>query len=249
MLDGSDAIADWPLLNALVNTASGASWVSIHDGGGVGIGRSIHAGQVSVADGPPWRREKLHRVLTNDPGMGMLRHVDAGYEQAAPGGRPSGGRPLSPMRSRPEPGRANRAAAGPRGAREPPCRPPSCIYPHGIDAAQVVAVARRGARVELSPDGDRGHGRLSPRGREAWPRAHRRPTACRPGFGALATRHIRRRCARRLQASLIRSHCGRHRRAGRDRGRPGAHAPPAENAGHRLYRGAARLGRATWPRC
>ena len=82
MLDGSDAIADWPLLNALVNTASGASWVSIHHGGGVGIGRSIHAGQVSVADGTKLAGEKLRRVLTNDPGMGVIRHVDAGYEHA-----------------------------------------------------------------------------------------------------------------------------------------------------------------------
>ena len=83
MLDGSDAIADWPLLNALVNTASGASWVSIHHGGGVGIGRSIHAGQVSIADGTPLAAEKLRRVLTNDPGMGVIRHVDAGYDIAA----------------------------------------------------------------------------------------------------------------------------------------------------------------------
>ncbi len=82
MLDGSDAIADWPLLNALVNTASGASWVSIHHGGGVGIGRSIHAGQVCVADGTGLAGEKLRRVLTNDPGMGVIRHVDAGYELA-----------------------------------------------------------------------------------------------------------------------------------------------------------------------
>jgi len=82
MLDGSDAIADWPLLNALVNTASGASWVSIHHGGGVGIGRSIHAGQVSVADGTKIASEKLRRVLTNDPGMGVIRHVDSGYEHA-----------------------------------------------------------------------------------------------------------------------------------------------------------------------
>ncbi|KAA5838094.1 urocanate hydratase [Saccharopolyspora hirsuta] len=82
MLDGSDAIADWPLLNALVNTASGASWVSIHHGGGVGMGRSIHAGQVCIADGTELAAEKLARVLTNDPGMGVLRHVDAGYEHA-----------------------------------------------------------------------------------------------------------------------------------------------------------------------
>jgi len=82
MLDGSDAIADWPLLNAMVNTASGASWVSIHHGGGVGIGRSIHAGQVCIADGTPLARQKIERVLTNDPGMGVIRHVDAGYEIA-----------------------------------------------------------------------------------------------------------------------------------------------------------------------
>ncbi len=82
MADGSDAIADWPLLNALVNTASGASWVSIHHGGGVGIGRSLHAGQVCVADGTPLARRKLERVLTNDPGMGVIRHVDAGYGEA-----------------------------------------------------------------------------------------------------------------------------------------------------------------------
>jgi urocanate hydratase len=82
MLDGSDAIADWPLLNALVNTASGASWVSIHHGGGVGIGRSIHAGQVCIADGTALARQKIERVLTNDPGMGVIRHVDAGYEIA-----------------------------------------------------------------------------------------------------------------------------------------------------------------------
>jgi len=82
MLDGSDAIADWPLLNAMVNVASGASWVSIHHGGGTGIGRSIHAGQVCVADGSLLAGEKVRRVLTNDPGMGVIRHVDAGYEEA-----------------------------------------------------------------------------------------------------------------------------------------------------------------------
>ena len=83
MADGSDAIADWPLLNALLNTASGATWVSIHHGGGVGIGRSIHAGQVVVADGTDLARQKIERVLVNDPGTGVMRHVDAGYERAA----------------------------------------------------------------------------------------------------------------------------------------------------------------------
>src|SRR5215213_1302660 len=82
MADGSDAIADWPLLNAMINTASGAGWVSIHHGGGVGIGRSIHAGQVSLADGTELAAQKLVRVLTNDPGMGVIRHVDAGYDLA-----------------------------------------------------------------------------------------------------------------------------------------------------------------------
>jgi urocanate hydratase len=82
MVDGSDAIADWPLLNAMVNVASGATWVSIHHGGGVGIGRSIHAGQVTVADGTELAAQKLERVLTNDPGMGVIRHVDAGYSEA-----------------------------------------------------------------------------------------------------------------------------------------------------------------------
>jgi urocanate hydratase len=83
MADGSDAVADWPLLNALVNTSSGASWVSIHHGGGVGMGRSIHAGQVCIADGSELAAQKLARVLTNDPAMGVIRHVDAGYEYAA----------------------------------------------------------------------------------------------------------------------------------------------------------------------
>jgi urocanate hydratase len=82
MNDGSDAIADWPLLNALVNTAAGATWVSIHDGGGVGIGRSVHAGMVCVADGTDLAAAKLERVLTTDPATGVIRHVDAGYDRA-----------------------------------------------------------------------------------------------------------------------------------------------------------------------
>src|SRR5579859_7558068 len=82
MIDGSDAVADWPILNALVNTACGASWVSVHHGGGVGMGKSIHAGQVVVADGSELGRERVQRVLTADPGMGVVRHADAGYEQA-----------------------------------------------------------------------------------------------------------------------------------------------------------------------
>ena len=82
MKDGSDAIADWPILNALVNAVNGASWVSFHHGGGVGIGYSLHAGQVIVADGTPAAAKRLERVLTSDPAMGVLRHADAGYEQA-----------------------------------------------------------------------------------------------------------------------------------------------------------------------
>src|SRR6185503_7201298 len=82
MLDGSDAIADWALLNALINTAAGASWISIHNGGGVGIGYSQHAGLVVVADGTDSAKRRLERVLTSDPGMGVLRHADAGYSRA-----------------------------------------------------------------------------------------------------------------------------------------------------------------------
>jgi urocanate hydratase len=82
MRDGSDAIADWPILNALINTAAGATWVSVHHGGGVGIGNSIHAGMVVVADGTDEMAERLERVLTTDPGTGVLRHADAGYEDA-----------------------------------------------------------------------------------------------------------------------------------------------------------------------
>ena len=100
MLDGSDAIADWALLNALVNTASGATWVSIHHGGGVGIGRSIHAGQVVVADGTALAAEKIERVLTNDPGMGVVRHVDAGYDRADEVARARGVRVPMDFRSR-----------------------------------------------------------------------------------------------------------------------------------------------------
>jgi urocanate hydratase len=83
MKDGSDAIADWPLLNAMLNTASGATWVSIHNGGGVGIGLATHAGQVTVADGTAEAARRLERVLTNDPAIGVVRHVHAGYEEAA----------------------------------------------------------------------------------------------------------------------------------------------------------------------
>ena len=108
MLDGSDAIADWALLNALVNTASGASWVSIHHGGGVGMGRSIHAGQVCVADGTDLAARKIERVLTNDPGMGVIRHVDAGYDRAAEVAAERGVRiPMSEPAST-EPARAER---------------------------------------------------------------------------------------------------------------------------------------------
>ncbi len=99
MPDGSDAIADWPILNALLNTAAGASWVSVHNGGGVGIGYSLHAGQVTVADGTPSAARCLERVLTCDPGIGVLRHVDAGYEPAARFARSAGLR--APTKERP----------------------------------------------------------------------------------------------------------------------------------------------------
>ncbi len=90
MKDGSDAIADWPILNAMLNVASGASWVSFHHGGGTGIGNSLHAGQVIVADGTPGMRLRLERVLTNDPGIGVARHADAGYESARETARRTG---------------------------------------------------------------------------------------------------------------------------------------------------------------
>jgi urocanate hydratase len=90
MADGSDAIADWPLLNALVNTACGASWVSIHHGGGVGMGKSIHAGQVCVADGSDLAAQRIERVLKADPGLGVVRHVDAGYDSAVTAARDHG---------------------------------------------------------------------------------------------------------------------------------------------------------------
>lgn len=90
MKDGSDAVADWPLLNALLNTAAGASWVSIHNGGGVGIGYSLHAGQVTVADGTDAMAKRIERVLTTDPGTGVIRHVDAGYVEAKEFAKKSG---------------------------------------------------------------------------------------------------------------------------------------------------------------
>jgi urocanate hydratase len=99
MRDGSDAIADWPILNALLNTASGASWVSFHHGGGVGIGNSLHAGQVIVADGTEGAARRLERVLTNDPGIGVVRHADAGYPEAVATARAHGLKiPLSEAR-------------------------------------------------------------------------------------------------------------------------------------------------------
>ena len=90
MRDGSDAVADWPILNALANTGAGATWVSVHHGGGVGIGYSIHAGQVVIADGTALGDQKLERVLTTDPGTGVIRHADAGYPQAIDAARRHG---------------------------------------------------------------------------------------------------------------------------------------------------------------
>ncbi|MGH2850751.1 MAG: urocanate hydratase, partial [Solirubrobacteraceae bacterium] len=90
MRDGSDAVADWPILNALLNTACGASWVSVHHGGGVGMGKSIHAGQVVVADGTPAAADRIRRTLRADPGMGIVRHADAGYPEALDAARRGG---------------------------------------------------------------------------------------------------------------------------------------------------------------
>ncbi|MCL6422219.1 urocanate hydratase [Brachybacterium sp. JHP9] len=122
MLDGSDAIADWPLLNALTAASSGATWVSIHHGGGVGIGRSIHAGQVGVADGTDLAAQKLARLLTNDPAMGVIRHVDAGYARADEVARERGVRvPMAPhVRDAEDPEAAQAAASAAAGARVAP---------------------------------------------------------------------------------------------------------------------------------
>ncbi|WP_152353871.1 urocanate hydratase [Brachybacterium subflavum] len=124
MLDGSDAIADWPLLNALTSTSSGATWVSIHHGGGVGIGRSIHAGQVGVADGTELAARKLERLLTNDPAMGVIRHVDAGYSRAAEVAEERGVRvPMPPhVRDAEDPEAAQREASERAGASAAPAK-------------------------------------------------------------------------------------------------------------------------------
>ncbi len=103
MLDGSDAVADWPILNSLINAVGGATWVSVHHGGGVGMGYSIHAGMVIVADGTPEAARRLERVLTTDPGMGVLRHADAGYEKAIAVAAERGVRIPMAHRSRSEP--------------------------------------------------------------------------------------------------------------------------------------------------
>ena len=175
MADGSDAIADWPLLNALVNTASGASWVSIHHGGGVGIGRSIHAGQVCLADGTELAAQKLSRVLSNDPGMGVIRHVDAGYDSAvdvADGARRPGAhareresvaaRLVASRALRLRSGRVRDLRVGPilrspvgRARRDRPPRPdrrlpPVRPHPRGPRPARVVR--RRGHRPRTRPD-------------------------------------------------------------------------------------------------
>ena len=103
MMDGSDAIADWPLLNAMLNTACGASWVSLHHGGGVGIGYSLHAGMVAVADGTEMADRRLQRVLTADPGTGVMRHADAGYAEAIDTANERGDRSADDQRATSEP--------------------------------------------------------------------------------------------------------------------------------------------------
>ena len=158
MVDGSDAIADWPLLNALINTASGATWVSIHHGGGVGIGRSIHAGQVSLADGTELAAQKLARVLTNDPGMGVIRHVDAGYDRADEVAAERGVR--IPMQESDAEDRVERDAdASTRCGRRSPTSaadPPTGGYRRfALDAGRSRAagvVRRRGGGARAGPD-------------------------------------------------------------------------------------------------
>ena len=183
MIDGSDAIADWPLLNALVNTASGASWVSIHHGGGVGIGRSIHAGQVTVADGTalagqnssgccpttrPWAS-----CATLTPVTKRRRVANEGPSRSPWAGRPA--------MSRPGGGRAQATPVSHLPAM-------SSVYPRGMTPAQVLAVARQGARSSWRP-GDRGHGRFR-RFVEALAAGPDPVYGVSTGFGALATRHI-----------------------------------------------------------
>ena len=120
MKDGSDAVADWAILNALVNTASGATWVSFHHGGGVGMGHSLHAGQVFVADGTDLAARKIERVLTTDPGMGVIRHADAGYDRAVEVAEERGVR--VPMQSRSGSSRAQSGSLSARDANEVPPR-------------------------------------------------------------------------------------------------------------------------------
>ncbi len=152
MLDGSDAIADWPLLNALVNTASGATWVSIHHGGGVGMGRSIHAGQVTVADGTDLAAQKIERVLTNDPGMGVIRHVDAGYDEAVAGGRrawrphPDAGGLIRAVVQAQEPARRCGRAGTRGGQRRRHQRRRGSARLRGCDAASAARARRPRAR-------------------------------------------------------------------------------------------------------
>ena len=133
MHDGSDAVADWPILNALVNTATGASWVSFHHGGGVGMGKSLHAGQVIVADGTPEAAERIRRTLLADPGMGVIRHADAGYDEALEAARPA---------RCPDPD-AMRVSI--RGAAQV-LRPPEDGLPYVRRAADMRAGARLGRR-------------------------------------------------------------------------------------------------------
>ena len=259
MADGSDAIADWPLLNALVSTASGASWVSIHHGGGVGIGRSIHAGQVTVADGTELAAQKVERVLTNDPAMGVLRHVDAGYpeaERAASGRAPAdpdersdgSGRapeathedsacsPPTPAGS-PPPGRSWPASAGTGCAAGTPGTPsttPRCSCGNGSPSRRSAA----GLEVENDRNGNVW----------AWwgaPGTGRGRHRVAPGLGA-RRRRLRRSARRRLRRCSPSTSCGcagsAARPAARDRllrrggGRPVRHALHGFSAADRRHR-------------
>ena len=194
MRDGSDAIADWPILNALVNVAAGASWVSVHHGGGVGIGNSIHAGMVVVADGSDEMAERLERVLTTDPGMGVVRHLDAGYPEA----EAAAARARAP-RARRRPRRGDRCWRGSSSAISPRSRRRT--------HAPLPARGRRPRRRR----GDRGRLRALRRGTiEAVGRMRDLPGAGGRDRGARRARAERGARARRLpHASGVRRRPGR----------------------------------------
>ena len=192
MLDGSDAIADWPLLNALLNTASGASWVSIHDGGGVGIGRSIHAGQVSVADGSALAAEKLARVLDERPRDGHHPPRRRWLRTGRPGGRRTGRHHTNEVR--PDRRRANRAAAGPGAPREPPCRPCRHLPPRHDCGPGCGRCSPKGPGWSCRPRRSRPWP-LPAAWSKNWPLRPSRRMASRPGSALWPPVTYRRNCA------------------------------------------------------